>query len=129
MRSKEVEEAIQEIQTAIEYDKKHRIVTVFDKTPLFRDVLQTALDYILELENKLEGKDCVIETLMHNEEINEEIIKALEEELKPIKELNIPVETLVAEHIRLEDLEDRIETQKYLANKNGENFEFKNVKK
>lgn len=52
MRSEKVEAGIHRIQQAIDYDKEHRIVTKFDKTPLDRDLYEAVLNYISELEQE-----------------------------------------------------------------------------
>ena len=76
MRSEEQREAINYLQRVIKTSKE----TAYDL--VYQDIdikcLEIVLDYIEELKKELE----------------------------PIHELNIPVETLVAEYIRLEDLED-----------------------
>lgn len=134
MRSKEVEEAIQEIQKAIEYDKEHRIVTVFDKTPLFRDVLQTALDYISELEEENKGYKNYIEKLDKLNErdfIFKDVIRdKIEEKQKRIDKMHP-----ASDCVLIDDLENQIQVLKeilgedteestHLVSKNGNNFEF-----
>ena len=47
-------------------------------------MVKTALENVLKA---LEGKDCVIETLQHNEEVNEKMIRKLEQELETHKKM------------------------------------------
>lgn len=65
-------------------------------------------------------QDLIIENGQYNADIEDmeyfskilNLIKKQQKELEPIKKLNIPVETLVAEFNRLEDIEDNIEMLK-----------------
>lgn len=52
------DEIINRIKAAIEKDKKHRIETIYDEKPLFRDILQDLLDlYNKEKEKNKELKE------------------------------------------------------------------------
>ncbi len=59
------------------------------------------------LENQLQEARSLVIILQQKVEQLEKENKELKEKLEPIKKLNIPVEILVSEFERLEDIEDR----------------------
>lgn len=80
-----MEEDIKAIQEYIEYDKEHRIVTVFDKKPLFRDRLENLLKRYKELEEEVESQDKTIDKLVEEQEEREKYTHSLEEENEQLK--------------------------------------------
>ena len=64
-----MEEDIKAIQEYIEYDKEHRIVTVFDKKPLFRDRLENLLKRYKELEEENKTLKGFVSDVFNSEEI------------------------------------------------------------
>jgi hypothetical protein len=52
--SEEEIEAIEEVKKVIRIDKERRIVTIYDKKPLFRDQLQTIIDLINKQQKEIE---------------------------------------------------------------------------
>lgn len=82
------------------------------------NILQETLNLIEKQNNRIEElereKDKLLEK--YNERVQE--IIDLEKELEPIRELNIPAETLVAEYERLENIEDDREQLKHSIKEN-----------
>ena len=79
MEIKDIEEDIKYLKEQIEYDKKHRIVTIYDEKPLLRDRIENViLNYIRQ--KQINEKNQKI-----NEELREKV-KKLKKENKLQKE-------------------------------------------
>lgn len=104
------EEIIEKIKNTIQYDKEHRIVTIYDEKPLFRDYLQGLLD----LYNKEKAKNKEIRQWKYVIDTYEDLDKLKELDLIKIKDKEYISKDKIKDKIK--DLDNLlIETQKELG--------------
>lgn len=70
------------------------------------DSLKAIPKLIEKQQHEIEGNEVLIDVLKHNDKVWNELYHKQEKELKKIEDLNIPVDTLIAEFKRLENIED-----------------------
>lgn len=91
----EEKEIIKRIENAIEYDKKHKIVTAFDEEPLFRDVLEN----FLRLYKKQKHDFMVLQAFYSNDYIRKDKLK--NKLLNDIKSINEKLYNARNEHMNI----------------------------
>ncbi len=100
--NEEEKKAIAKVKDVIEYDKEHRIVTIYDKQPLFRDTLQTVLNLIEKQQKEIEE----LQELSISVRAVNQIDKMQKEIEKLKKQLDLDNECEIALNNRIMDLEN-----------------------
>ena len=87
MSNKDIEILKEFIKNYNEVQEKYKddeIQAEIERSCYFEEVPAQAIENVLKA---LEGKDCVIETQAHNEEVYEELVEKLEKELETYKKI------------------------------------------